>query len=511
MKLKSLEKYNDIVIQIHNDPDADAVGAGYALYRYFLSRDKKVRLVYGGRSKITKSNILILIEALKIPVEYLNEPCFSIQTPELLLTADCQYGEGNVQRVEAVNIAMIDHHHTGRESDDMCEIRSNLVSCSTIVYDMLKTEGYDVNEDIAVSTALYYGLFMDSNELSEVRHPLDRDMIDFLRIDNKLLNRITHANFTLEEFETAGMAMLRYNYNEGKRLAIIKAKPCDPNILGLVGDFVLQVDSIDICIIYNENPDGYKLSVRSCRADVTANDMAEYLVEQIGSGGGHLYKAGGFINKGKFQQVYGDISIDTYIFSRSETYFDSYEVVYAHEGIRDTTAFSLYTKKSLACGYVKTLDFLQPGMECKVRTFEGDVTVTASEDIYLMIGALGDVHPIRKDKFEQKYAPEDKPFYQEFEYPPSVIELRDTKKFELLPYAKQCLRNKEAYVYAKKLEVPVKVFSKWDYEKYMYGAVGDYICYSMNDVNDVYTVKKQIFDVSYVPAEDSLPVNARNQ
>lgn len=503
MKLKFLEKYNDIVIQIHNDPDADAVGSGYALYRYFLSQGKKVRLVYGGRTKITKSNILILLEALKIPAEYLNEPGFSLQTPQLLLTVDCQYGEGNVQHVDAANIAMIDHHNTGRESDEMCEIRSNLVSCSTIVYDMLKAEGYDVNEDTGVSTALYYGLFMDSNELSEVRHPLERDMIDFLQIDNRLLNRITHANFTLEEFETAGMAMLRYNYNESKRLAIIKAKPCDPNILGLVGDFVLQVDSIDICIIYNENPEGYKLSVRSCRADVTANDMTEYLVEGIGSGGGHLYKAGGFISKGKFQKEYGDMGIDTYIFSRTETYFDSYEVVHANEGIKDTTAFSLYTKKPHTCGYVRTLDFLEPGMECKVRTFEGDVTVKASGDVYLMIGILGEVYPIRRDKFEQKYTPDDKPFYQEFEYPPSVIELRNTKKYELLPYARQCIRKKEAYIYAKRLEVPVKVFSKWDYEKYMYGGVGDYICYSMNDANDIYTVKKQIFDVTYIPAADT--------
>lgn len=108
MKLHFLEKYNDIVIQIHNDPDADAVGSGYALYRYFLSHGKKVRLVYGGRSRITKSNILLLIESLKIPVEYINDPDLSLQTPELLLTADCQYGEGNVQNIEAANIAMAD-------------------------------------------------------------------------------------------------------------------------------------------------------------------------------------------------------------------------------------------------------------------------------------------------------------------------------------------------------------------------------------------------------------------
>lgn len=498
MKLSSLEKYDSIVIQMHDNPDADAVGSGYALYKYFQSRGKQVRLVYGGLSKITKSNIRILIERFKIPVEYINEPDTRIGVPELLLTVDCQYGEGNVQHIEASEVAMIDHHNTGRESDELCEIRSDIVSCATICYDLLKAEGYDVNADVAVATVLYYGLFMDSNEFSEVRHPLERDMLDFLKIDDQLLNRVTHANFTLEEFETAGMAMLRYHYNESKRLAIIRAKPCDPNILGLVGDFVLQVDSIDVCIIFNELPEGYKLSVRSCIPEVTANDMTVYLVKDIGSGGGHLNKAGGFINRGKYEEKYRDLGIDAYIFSRAEAYYTSCEVVYADEGIQDTADFALYTKLPTIYGYVKTLDFLEAGAECKIRTYEGDVMVKASEDIYVMIGMLGEVYPISREKFEQKYEVIDEVFYRKFEYAPAIVDMEKFRKHELLPYARQCLRKKEADIYAKQLVSPVKVFSKWNYDNYMYGNAGDYICYAPDDRNDVYIIKKQIFEATYI-------------
>lgn len=494
-----MEQYNDIVIQMHDNPDADAIGSGYALYEYFLSRGKKVRLVYGGRAKITKSNICMIIDRLNLPVEYLNDPDVAIDVPELLLTVDCQYGEGNVQHIDAKNIAMIDHHNTGRESDGMCEIRSNIVSCATICYDLLKAEGYDVNRDISVATALYYGLFMDSNELSEVRHPLERDMLDFLKVDEQLLNHVTHANFTLEEFETAGMAMLRYNYNENKRLAIIKAKPCDPNILGLVGDFVLQVDSIDVCIIFNELPEGYKLSVRSCSPYVTANDMAAYLVTDIGNGGGHLNKAGGFISRSKYKEKYGDLGIDTYIFSKSEEYYDSCDVVYASEGIRDTEGFALYKKLPSVCGYVKTLDFLEPGTECKIRTYEGDVAVKAAENIYVMIGLFGEVYPIERGKFEQKYRALEEVFYKEYEYAPSVVDVVKSKKYELLPYAKKCIRKEDSCIYAKRLIVPAKVFSKWNYENYMYGKTGDYICYLPEDKTDVYIVKKEIFEETYVP------------
>ena len=38
MKLSSLCKYNDIVIQMHDNPDADAMGSGFALYKYFKSK-----------------------------------------------------------------------------------------------------------------------------------------------------------------------------------------------------------------------------------------------------------------------------------------------------------------------------------------------------------------------------------------------------------------------------------------------------------------------------------------
>ena len=55
MKLSSLLKYNSIVIQCHDNPDADAICSGYVLYRYFKSHDKKVRFIYSGNFEISKS------------------------------------------------------------------------------------------------------------------------------------------------------------------------------------------------------------------------------------------------------------------------------------------------------------------------------------------------------------------------------------------------------------------------------------------------------------------------
>lgn len=493
MKLSTLDKYDEIVIQMHDNPDADAIGSGYALYKYFLSKGKSVRLVYSGNFKIKKSNIVILVDRLKIPVEYVED----IGNPELLITVDCQYGEGNVAKFEAQNVAIIDHHNTGRMTDEMCEIRSHIVSCSTICYDMLRKNGFDINSDISVATALYYGLFMDSNGFAEIRHPLERDMIDFLKIDKKLLKKLVYSNFTIQELETAGIALLRYSYDENKHISIIKSKPCDPNILGLIGDMVLQVDTIDVCIIYNECPGGYKLSVRSCVVEVAANDLADFMTSGIGNGGGHNDKAGGYINEEKYIEVYGELGIETYFFDRMNLYYDSFEVIYADEGIEDRSDFKPYTKNKLEYGFVKTVDLFPEGTECKVRTYEGDVFVYTDKNIYLMVGNSGEVYPIEKHIFEERYEILGETYERDWEYSPNIRNLSDNETYDLTPYIKKCIYKDGGRVCVKKLEKAAKVFTKWDYEKYMMGNIGDYLCYSENHPDDIYIVKKEIFEEIY--------------
>lgn len=328
MILSELERYNRIVVQIHDNPDADAVGSGYSIYRYFLSRGKDVRLIYGGRNVVSKSNMKLMIEKLGIPLEYAGGDGENIEldNPELLITVDCQYGQGNVQRFEAQNVAMIDHHNTGRKSDDMAEIRPNLISCATVCYALLKNEGFEVNEDINIATALYYGLYMDSNRFSEISHPLDRDMVDFLRYDSLLFKQLKYANFSLAELEIAGVAISNKIYFPEYKLAVVRAEPCDPNMLGVIGDFVIQVDSIDICIIYNECFGGYKLSVRSCLTEAEANRYVSYITEGIGNGGGHNSKAGGFISRDRFIESC-EGKLEQYIEVKTGEYFSSYSVV----------------------------------------------------------------------------------------------------------------------------------------------------------------------------------------
>ena len=59
MELKEFLKYKNIVIQCHDNPDADALASGYALMWYFQQNDKKARFIYRGRNEIKKSNLIL--------------------------------------------------------------------------------------------------------------------------------------------------------------------------------------------------------------------------------------------------------------------------------------------------------------------------------------------------------------------------------------------------------------------------------------------------------------------
>ena len=73
MKLNELLEFNHIVIQCHDNPDADAIASGYGIYSYLRANGRQARLIYGGREPVKKSNLTLMVEMLDIPIEYVRE------------------------------------------------------------------------------------------------------------------------------------------------------------------------------------------------------------------------------------------------------------------------------------------------------------------------------------------------------------------------------------------------------------------------------------------------------
>jgi len=485
-KLKELLHYKNIVIQCHNFPDADALASGFAVYAYLKENNVAARFIYSGPAKITKPNLLLMVDILGIDVEYVKEP----SSFETLVMVDCQYNQSNVTKHEANKIFELDHHEDNHNGHDGI-IQSSLGSCSTLIWNLLRNEAFDLNAHEKMACALYYGLYTDTNSFEEIAHPLDKDMRDDIHVDKNIIDLLRFNNLTMDELKIAADALAASQLNSHYNFAIFKAAPCDQNILGFISDLALQVEKVDVCVVYNTLPGGYKLSVRSCVREVMANEFAAYLA----NGGGHRQKAGGFIPK----DAIGEGDVSAFIENRITQYFESYDLVYATNHNLDVNTMHQYEKLPVPVAYVQSVDIFEAGTPMLIRTLEGDSDVIASDDIYLMIGIEGEVYPIKREKFETSYTVANTLSFDDssFSYSPTVKNKITGESVPLKAYATSCIPTGKVNIYAKKLEKNTKVFTAWNPNSYMTGKTGDYIAMRMDSNEDVYIVQEHIFYKTY--------------
>ena len=501
MKLSNLLKFNEVVIQCHDNPDADAIASGWGLYKYFEKMGKKVRFIYGGKFPVQKGNLVLMKDSFRVPIEYVKE----LDAPELLLTVDCQYGEGNVTKFDAKNIAVIDHHQVSGKLPELSEVRSNLGSCSTLVWDLLREEGIDANSDPDFATAFYYGLMTDTNNFAEISHPLDRDMREDLDYRRSSISLFRNSNLSKAELKIAGEALGNSEFNEQYNYGVVESKPCDPNILGVISDMLLEVQGVNTCLVYSVLPFGVKLSIRSCIKEVKASELADFICEGLGSGGGHLEKAGGFLQKELMDEKgieYTPEAINGYLKEVMNRYFSTSEIIYAKDYVCDISETKRYQKKRIFLGYVDPKEMGALGSTVTIRTIEGDMDVELTDQIYIMLGVVGEVYFMKKATFERSYEYSDEPYEYTFDYSPTVKDVKTGEVINLVSHIKGCYSVGTATIVGKQIDHRVKVFTSWDEEKYYLGKPGDFLVARDDNPNDVYIVQEDIFYRTYEEIND---------
>ena len=494
MKLTELVTKRPITIQCHDHPDADSIASGYALYTYLKDKGCNVRLIYSGIYEIKKSNLVVMIELLQIPIEYVHINYIK----GLLITVDCQYGAGNVTPIPADDIAIIDHHEPEIHHIKKCEINSSLGSCATLIWHMLRQTDFNVNTHPSVATALYYGLLTDTSYFAELRHPLDKDMRDSIIYDEAIINRLKNSNISLDEIKIVGSAFNNYFYDSTHSFALVKSRPCDPNILGLITDMLLQVDKIDVCIAYSELDDGIKISVRSCVKEILASELVAHLTHSLGSGGGHIGKAGGVIKRALLHKNFGDISTQDYLLLKLHEYYNSFDVIDITKDILSYKNMEIYKEVPSPKGYINSGQLLENHTPAMIRTLVGDVHITINPDIYIIIGSKGEAHTFNKEYLLKNYTLTDIPFsIEDYQYFPALKNKLTDEVISLEGCIKTCLPKYNDNVYIKQLTKSTKLFTDWNKNVYVSGNIGDYLAIRENNPREVYIIPNKSFNNLY--------------
>ena len=416
MTLEDLLHYKDIVIQCHDDPDADAIASGYALLKYLESKGKFSRLVYSGGRKVTKNNLLLMIEKLNIPLEYVRK---TDDETELLITVDCRAGQRNVSALPHQTLVVIDHHELdmGEVLPELCEVRTDCSACVTVIWAMLKKAGFPI-EDRLLSTALYYGLYMDTQKFKGTEK-LDREMLDALRFDWDIVLLLQSADLALYDLRTAGSAFMNLRYHPEYHFALAPVNTSEPYMLGIVSDMMMDVHELSVCVAYCllERERCIKVSVRCCKRRDRADEVVHWLVRDMGDdGGGDRTKAAGRLPLALLEKNCPDGNLlytaGELIFQRLTDYFrtplrrlapraEKYEAARAEEFCKEKAA--LYHKKRVPAGYARAVDLFPEGTEILLRTPEGDIVKKATPDLYIMIDARCEVSYITEEELRRNY------------------------------------------------------------------------------------------------------------
>ena len=307
---------DEVFIQPHNVPDPDALASSFGLQ--YLLKQKGLESVIVYENEVEKANSLKMLEIFGIEIV----PASMIATmgeEDWTVLVDVQKHNSNVTDLVTDEVACIDHHElNGKESGcRFLDIRPELGACSTIIAEYFIENRIDIPRNVA--TALLYGIFMDTDDLSRGVSELDINMFYHLyRLSDISLitllkgNQISQSD--LNDYARAFQTVEVYD-----EIGFLYLDNCNDSLLGAAGDIVLSVVGVNVVVAYSPRTEGIKFSLRSIDERVSAEEMIRFVLKGIGFGGGHKSMAGGFLPTANMEE---DRSIHTFVRYRAIAFLD---------------------------------------------------------------------------------------------------------------------------------------------------------------------------------------------
>ena len=237
---------------------------------------------------------------------------------------------------------------------------------------------------------------------------------------------------------------------------------------------------------------------------VRALEFIDFLFGEYGIESGDEREAYGKISKTILEMYVSEEKIkspDEYFKSRMEEYFRDVEEITPDDEFMIKN-MDIYVKKEVPWAFVKSLDVAGEGQCIRVKSIENvsGKVIVPSEDTYIMIGSRGEVYDITKDKFDKTYVKTDEKFdiYEAMtDFIPTAYIEETGECIAIDDIAHKCYPVKGNGIYVKQLKKRSKVFNRYNKDEYFLGREGDYLAIRVDDTQDMYIIKQDIFEDTY--------------
>lgn len=272
---------------------------------------------------------------------------------------------------------------------------------------------------------------------------------------------------------------------------------------------VLREAKSQYAVFWWKEQDDNCLAVFSNSKAIRAIEYMDYLMSEFGLVRGDSGVACGRISGAilQVQMNQGEAGDEfSYFRHRAQMYFKECQCIFPEEygktNNNEIANWKTYQKKKVTWAYVKSTQIVPQGKRLLVRSLENESgqELCAQDDLYIMIGFHGEIYDISREKFENTYDATDELLdinEKMMKFIPEICTLPDGEYVLLDEIAHLCYPKGGASIRAKQLEGRTKVYPKNHGEEYFLGRKGDYLACRLDDPQDIYIIKEDIFGQTY--------------
>lgn len=281
-----------ILVLPHNDPDPDAIASAVALC--FLLAEKQ-----GMESRLAYRGIVGRAEN-KALVRYLDHPLKRLTATDLkqsshVALVDTQPGTGNNPLPRQARAAIVLDHHPLREATAnaiFADVRPEVGSTSTIMFEYLRAAEIEPSRPLA--TALFYGIKTDTLGLVRGASPADVSAYFYLQplVDVEALVAIERAQVPAEYFQRLDAALHSAQVYDNVITSFV-GPMVRPDLAAEMADLLFRLRGMQWAICIGVYKNELILSIRTRSGRHGAGQLAQAIVGERGTAGGHGTMAGG--------------------------------------------------------------------------------------------------------------------------------------------------------------------------------------------------------------------------
>lgn len=303
-----------LVVVIWGNPDPDAIASAFALKEMLLTEAPDFTISYMG--EITRPENVAMARTIKIPmVRYAPE---LLAPGALVATVDAQPSFFQLSGPQRFDI-IVDHHPLMELGPHRyADVRPTYGSTSTIFTEYFRAAGIPISRRLA--TALFYGLKVDTGNLTRNVNDADVDAFRFLRTraDENMIRTIELSQMPTSMLDHFGVALANKKLARDVVFSYL-GQVDNPDACVHVADFFIKLSGISWAVVACRTADRVVIVFRSDGFRKHAGNLADRLFLDFGTAGGHRTMARAEIDVSRLaEEIPGlpDVGVERWLLRR---------------------------------------------------------------------------------------------------------------------------------------------------------------------------------------------------